>query len=116
MTAIMANKDINPRVKVSDNIEKGKPFQVRTVVSHPMYNGLSKDPNSGKTIPRDIINLFVATYNGNEVFRSVWQTSVSTNPFISFYVVATSSGKMELKWVDDAGVEYTTSVDIKVNG
>ena len=54
-----------PRVKVPKKVEKGVPFEVKSLVSHKMESGQRKD-KEGKPIPRMIINKFVATYNGEE--------------------------------------------------
>ena len=41
----------------------------------------------GQAIPRDIINSFVCTYNGEEVLRADLFPAIAANPFLSFFVV-----------------------------
>jgi sulfur-oxidizing protein SoxZ len=65
-------------------------------------------------VPRDIINTFVCTYNGEEVFRTDLYPAIAANPFFSFFAVATESGKFEFKWTDDEGNVETASADITV--
>ncbi len=42
-------------------------------------------------IPRDIVRLFVCTYNGAEVFRAELHPAIAANPFIVFSTVATGA-------------------------
>lgn len=104
------------RVKVPKTVAKGEVFQVKTLIPHKMETGLRKDKKTGKKIPRMIINKFVCTYNGNEVFTSDWHPAISANPYLAFYVKATESGKLEFKWTDDEGKIYTKTAEIKVTG
>jgi len=105
-----------PRVKVPKSVKKGEVFQVKTLISHKMETGLRKDKKTGNKIPRKIINKFVCTYNGKEVFVSDWHPAIAANPYIAFYVKATESGKLDLKWTDDDGKTITKSADITVSG
>jgi sulfur-oxidizing protein SoxZ len=65
-------------------------------------------------VPRDIITLFVASYNGQEIFRAELHPAIAANPFISFSTVATESGKIEFKWTGDNGFSQTESATITV--
>lgn len=102
-----------PRVKMPASAAKGEVFEVKTTIDHDMESGQRKDKD-GKTIPRKIINKFVCTYNGKEVFTSDWHGAVSANPYLSFFLTATESGKVEFKWLDDDGSAYTASQAITV--
>lgn len=106
---------IKPRVRVPATAKKGDIVEIKTTVPHPMENGMRKDKD-GAVIPRNIINKFVCTYNGKEVFKSDWQTSVSANPYLSFFVKVTESGKFDFEWVDEGGAKFTASEPITVEG
>ncbi|MHA1598798.1 MAG: thiosulfate oxidation carrier complex protein SoxZ [Alphaproteobacteria bacterium] len=112
----MAKQDIKPRVRAPKKLKKGDVFEVKTLVTHRMESGQRKDKKTGKTIPRKIIKEFTATYDGNEVMKSVWHPAISANPYLAFYVVAGNSGTMKLVWVDDDGVKYKKEVKINVTG
>ena len=84
-------------------------FQVKCLVSHVMESGQRKDRKTGELIPRMIINKFVATYNGEEVFSADWHPAISANPFMSFYMKVEESGELALSWTDDNGETITTS-------
>lgn len=102
-----------PRVKVPSSVKKGEPFEIKTVISHPMESGQRKG-SDGKPIPRRIINKFVVTMNGEEVMTADWYPAVSANPYMEFYASAEKSGTMEFAWHDDNGEVYKTSETITV--
>ena len=103
-----------PRVKVPKKVKKGEVFQVKCLVSHKMETGQRKDKKTGETIPRMIINKFVATYNGKEVFTADWHPAISANPYMSFYMKAEESSELVLTWTDDSGKTVTAKKQITV--
>ncbi len=105
---------VKPRVKVPKTATKGEIIQIKTLISHKMETGLRKDKKTGEKIPRQIINKFVCTYNGVEVFSADWSTPISANPYMAFNTVATESGTLEFTWFDDDGSVYTKSAKITV--
>lgn len=107
----MASK---PRVKVPKSAKAGEIIEIKTLISHKMETGLRKDKKTGKPIPRDIINEFVAKYNGKEVFRTKMHPSVSANPYIAFYVKVDKPGDIEFTWKDDNGKTWSAKKSIKV--
>lgn len=104
-----------PRVKIPKKIEKGKPFEVKTLISHKMESGQRKDDKTGELVPRKIINAFVCRLDGEEVFRAKFYPAVSANPFVSFYVTAEQNGELEFIWTDDDGTEtkHTVAIEVK---
>ena len=104
-----------PRVKVPKKVAKGEVFEVKTLISHVMESGQRKDRSSGELIPRKIINRFIATYNGVEVFSADWHPAISANPYMSFFMKADESGTLELQWVDDEGETVSVKKDITVS-
>lgn len=102
-----------PRVKLPKKATKGEVIEIKTLISHKMESGQRKD-KKGQIIPRQIINKFVAKYNGEEVFSADWHGAVSANPYMAFYTVAKESGSFEFTWVDDDGSTYTKTQKITV--
>lgn len=92
------------RVRMPDSAKRGEIIEIRALVLHPMESGFRPD-NTGKTIPRHIVESFACTYNGREIFRARLHPAVSTNPYFTFYVRATDSGQLEFTWRDDQGGE-----------
>jgi sulfur-oxidizing protein SoxZ len=100
-------------INVPASAKRGEVMEIKTLISHPMEPGYR--PNStGEILPRDTINLFVCTYNGEEIFRAELSPAIAANPFIAFSTVATASGKLEFKWTGDNGFSATESVAITV--
>ena len=56
-------------INVPKEAKRGEVIAIKTLISHEMETGFRYD-NAGKPIPRNIINLFVCTYNGVEIFRA----------------------------------------------
>jgi sulfur-oxidizing protein SoxZ len=103
-----------PRVKVPSKAKKGEVIEIKCLVSHKMESGQRKDRKTGKVIPRMIINKFVATYNGKEVFTADWHPAISANPFMSFFIKVEESGELVLSWTDDKGKTSTVAKKITV--
>jgi sulfur-oxidizing protein SoxZ len=100
-------------INVPPKAKKGDIIAIKTLISHEMETGYRID-NVGRQIPRDIINLFVCTYNGQEVFRAELFPAIAANPFISFSLLATDSGTITFKWTGDNGFSATESANIIV--
>jgi len=100
-------------VNVPAKATRGQVIEIKTLISHPMETGYRPD-FSGKLVPRDIINKFVCTYNGTEVFRADLHPAIAANPFITFFTTVTESGRFEFEWIGDNGFSETASASITV--
>jgi sulfur-oxidizing protein SoxZ len=100
-------------IRVPTEAKKGEVFEIKTLISHPMETGQRRD-EIGRPIPRDIINRFVCTYNGEEVFRADLFPAIAANPFLAFFTVATESGELVFRWTDDHGNTQTETARITV--
>lgn len=107
--------EVKGRVRVQKTAKKGDTIEIKTTISHPMENGSRKD-EQGNVIPKKYITAFKCTYNGTVVFHSEWQPSVSVNPFLSFFVMASESGKLEFEWTEDTGQSFKEMAEISVEG
>jgi len=102
-----------PRIKIPDQAKVGDVIEVKTLISHVMETGQRKD-RDGKTIARDIINTFTATYAGKEVFRASLQPGISANPYIAFFMRVSGPGEIVFTWTDDAGKNVTEKAVLNV--
>src|SRR5215211_7908187 len=93
-------------VSVPTKAKRGEVMEIKTLVQHPMETGYRRDA-SGAVIPRDIIEKFVCTYNGEEIFRADLFPAIAANPFIAFTTVAMESGELRFSWTDDKGSTQT---------
>jgi sulfur-oxidizing protein SoxZ len=106
--------DVKPRIKLDRNIvRKGETIEVKTLVSHPMETGLRHD-DSGKLIPRMIINRFTCELDGQLVFGSEPDSAVSANPYFAFKFKPEHSGTLKFTWIDDEGIRIEATETITV--
>jgi sulfur-oxidizing protein SoxZ len=106
---------VKPRIKLDKKeAKKGDLVEVKALVSHVMESGQRKD-SAGKVIPRKILNKFVCTVNGKEVFSADFEPAISANPYIQFKFKAQESGPVVLTWVDDDGSKVVGEEKITVN-
>ena len=101
-------------VNVPPRARRGEVIEIKTLISHPMETGYRRN-QLGARIPRDIIRLFVCTYNGTEVFRAKLHPAIAANPFLVFSTVATESGTIAFQWTGDNGLSATESAAIVVD-
>ena len=79
-----------------------------------METGFRPDRN-GKLVPRDIINTFVCTYNGVEVFRADLHPAIAANPFICLLRPSRPrAAPSTFTWTDDDGKIYAEKASIVV--
>jgi sulfur-oxidizing protein SoxZ len=100
-------------INVPAKAKRGEIIEIKTLMSHIMETGYRRTA-TGELIPRDIITSFACRYNGMEIFRADLFPAIAANPFISFFTVATESGKFEFNWVGDHGFTETASASISV--
>src|SRR5215813_14905570 len=101
------------RVQVPAEVKRGEAIEIRVAIQHPMETGFRFDL-MGRAVPKNVINSFVARYNGQEIFRAELGSGVAANPFLQFYTRAEASGEIEFSWVDDAGVSGSERAGISV--
>ena len=100
-------------VNVPATAKRGEIIEIKTLVQHAMETGFRRT-QLGELIPRDIIRLFVCTYNGAEIFRAEFHPAISANPLLAFSTVATESGTIAFTWTGDKGFSVTQSARITV--
>jgi sulfur-oxidizing protein SoxZ len=100
-------------INLPEKAKRGETIEIKTLIAHPMETGYRLN-TTGAAYPRDIINRFTCTYNGDEVFRAELFPAIAANPFIAFSTVATESGELRFSWTDDHGQTQTESRQITV--
>ena len=94
---------VKPRIKLDKKeAKKGELVEVKALVQHVMETGNRRDA-SGNVVPRKILNKFVCTVAGKQVFAADFEPAVSANPYIQFKFKAAESGPVVLTWTDDDG-------------
>ena len=100
-------------VNVPKKAKRGEVIEIKTLMSHIMETGYRRTA-TGEIIPRDIITSFACRYNGVEIFRADLFPAIAANPFMTFFTVATESGKFDFEWIGDRGFNETASASILV--
>jgi sulfur-oxidizing protein SoxZ len=100
-------------INVPARAKRGEIIEIKTLMSHIMEPGYRRTAN-GEVVPRDIITGFACRYNGVEIFRADLFPAIAANPFITFFTVATESGKFDFEWIGDNGFSETASASISV--
>ncbi len=103
----------NALVTVPPTAKRGEIIEIKTLVSHTMETGYRRTER-GASIPRDIVRLFVCSYNGVEIFSAELHPAISANPYIAFSTVATESGTIAFHWKGDNGFAVSSSATITV--
>ena len=100
-------------INVPKTARRGDIIEIKALISHQMETGY-RVGTDGKTVPRDIINKFVCTYNNETIFEADLFPAVTANPFLAFTTVATESGVVAFSWTDDHGQTQTETTRITV--
>jgi sulfur-oxidizing protein SoxZ len=100
-------------INVPPKAKRGDVIEIKTLISHVMETGFRHGTN-GQGIPRDIITSFTCTYNGEEIFSTLFYPAIAANPFVTFYTVATESGTLAFNWEGDNGFSVSQEAKIEV--
>jgi sulfur-oxidizing protein SoxZ len=103
----------NVLINAPKTARRGEVIELKALIMHPMETGFRPGTN-GRLIPRNIIERFTANWNGSEIFRIDFSPAISANPFVSFFAVASESGKVTFRWTGDEGFAAEESVSIDV--
>jgi sulfur-oxidizing protein SoxZ len=100
-------------INLPSRAKRGEIIEIKTLIAHPMETGYRLD-GKGTAIPRDIINRFICTYNGEEIFSAELFPAIAANPFIAFCAVATDSGELVFRWTNDHGQTQSEARQITI--
>ena len=103
------------RIQIPKEAKSGEVVSVRLAIQHPMETGFRHDV-MGRAIPKNVINTLTCRYDGHEVFRAEMGSGIAANPYLQFYLRATTSGELVFEWVDDAGERGSERATLTVTG
>lgn len=101
-------------INVPATAKRGDVIEIKALISHPMETGFRTGAD-GALVPRDIIQHFTCTYNGEEIFAAELFPAVAANPFFAFTAVARESGVLTFRWADDRGQVQEETATITVS-
>ena len=94
-----------PRLEVPAEAGRDQIIEIKTMISHWMETGLRSDAQ-GNPIPRRIINRMACTSADGLVFAADLSPAIAANAYLSFAMVARTSGVLEFTWREDGGAVY----------
>lgn len=100
-------------INVPAKAKRGEIIEIKALISHPMETGY-RPKGDGTFFPRDIIQKFICTLNGEEIFRADFYPAISANPFIAFTTVVREGGLLMFSWIDDRGEAQMESAKLVV--
>src|SRR5512140_1581606 len=100
-------------INVPAKARRGDVIEIKTLTSHVMEPGYRRTA-AGDLVPRNIITSFACRFNGAEVLRADLFPAIAANPYLSFFMVASESGKFDFEWIGDRGFSATASASISV--
>ena len=103
----------NVLINAPKTAKKGQLVEIKALILHPMETGFRSGTN-GRIIPRNIIERFTATWNGESVLDMEFSPAIAANPFVSFFAVAKESGRLVMRWTGDENFSVEESVAIAV--
>lgn len=109
-----ADSLLQTRVRVAESVANGEKLEVLTLINHPQETGL-RDDGAGNTVPKKLIERLEARYNGEVAFVAEFNRSISSNPYLRFFITPEQSGALELVWTEDTGATAEFSADIAVS-
>jgi len=102
-----------PRIRLPREANRGEIVEIKTLLAHPMENGLRKG-GDGASIPRKIINRFTCEFNGKPVFSCDLESAISANPYLQFTAKIEEGGSFRFAWTDDDGTVTVAEEKITV--
>ena len=102
-----------PRISVPGMADRGQIVPVRAAITHPMETGLRVD-NTDEWVKKRIIQRFVCTMNGEDLFRVRLNPAVSSNPYFSFFARPQQTSTLNFAWYDTLNLTYTREAQIEV--
>ena len=100
-------------IQMPSRARRGEVIEVRATIAHPMETGY-RVGLGGEMIPRDIIQSFVCTYNGEEIYRAEFSQAIAANPYLTFHTMAVETGVLEFRWTGDNDFLLVETVSITV--
>lgn len=100
-------------INVPPKAKRGEIIAIKTLIAHVMESGF-RHTSTGVRIPRDIIDRFVCTFNGEQIFEASLYPAIAANPFITFNTRVTESGTFTFTWTGDGQFSQTETASIVV--
>lgn len=102
-----------PRVRVPRTARAGEPFEVRTLIEHPMETGLRREGGE-RAPPREMLTGLVVRVDGEVALAAEFRNGTSANPYHVFFLRMERTGEVEFAWTDARGRVARTTARVVV--
>jgi sulfur-oxidizing protein SoxZ len=100
-------------IKIRTKRIDGK-LQIRTLISHPMETGRSRNKQTNELIPAHFIRLLTLSHNDKVVVSADLSTSISKDPYFAFMLKNSNAGdKITVSWEDNLGQQDSETHVVK---
>lgn len=100
-------------IRAPATARRGEIIAIRTLIQHKMESGF-RYTTTGERVPRDIVTSFIATWDGEEIWRADLSSAIAANPFVAFTTRAEKTGTLRITWRGDNGFEVSEQMRIAV--
>ena len=98
-----------PRIRLPRSADPGEVIEVRTLIDHPMITGVSSSE------PRDMLERFEASMNGETIFAYDFDNGASANPTFTFFVRLEETSDFVFTWRHEDGRTFETEGQVSVS-
>ncbi len=101
-----------PRIRLPQTVRAGEPFEIRTLIDHPMETGLRAQ--GGQTVARRMIVRFEASADGETLIAADLRNGTSANPYLAFFVRLDRTATLTFVWREQDGREHRAAQRVTV--
>jgi sulfur-oxidizing protein SoxZ len=102
-----------PRIRVPSSVKAGEPFEIRTLIDHPMETGLRNQ--TGQAVARRMITHFEAQADGAVLFTADFRNGTSANPYVAFHARLAQTTTITFLWREEDGREHRATQRVTVS-
>ena len=104
------------KLRLTEPFVAGKPMQAQLMIRHPNFNGMQMDQLTRMVTPAMFIRTIDVTYDGAQVMHLDSDISLSSDPVISFGLIAPRKGQLQVLVRDTKDATFGQSFDVPAPG
>jgi sulfur-oxidizing protein SoxZ len=101
-----------PRIRLPQTVKAGEPFEIRTLIDHPMETGLRQQ--GGQSMARRMITRFEASVDDELLLAADLRNGTSANPYLAFFARLDRSATLSFVWREEDGREHRATHRVTV--
>jgi hypothetical protein len=101
-----------PRIRLPHSVKAGEPFEIRTLIDHPMETGLRQ--HAGQLVSRRMIVRFEVFADGEPLFAADLRNGTSANPYVTFFARLDQTATLTFLWREEDGRAHRATQRVTV--